>query len=506
MLAEVGRAQRPLGADRGPERAVRGPRRAVAASRATTRPATSTSCSRSPTCSPTRSSGRRPRTGSATARCTTRSPASPTGSCSSTGSSRRSRGCAGAIAGAILFLDLDRFKLVNDSLGHQVGDELLAAAAPRLKQAVRASDTVARFGGDEFGILLEDIAGEHEASEMAERIASVFTRPFVLAGSEHFVTTSIGIALARGGELAEELIRDADAAMYRAKEHGRARYELFDEVMRERAMVRLRVENDLRRALERTELRPRLPAGRLAARPLDRERRGAGALAAPRARADPTRRVHPDRRGERADRADRPLGPRAGLPPGGPLASRSPRRRAGYPSTFASVAPSSDPHSAITTRSGSRSCSSARSFARIAGARPPAAFSSSTRNGNPSCTAARCTPAFQPHNAKTAMTRPHATGITARRNSVNSHGTAPNHGSASSQRGPNTMSTVHQARSPNPQSAIQANSSHASEHQASQRIGRCNAGIPPRPAGLVLVGSRQRHQPRRAAGSRPRAR
>ncbi|HUO72524.1 MAG TPA: EAL domain-containing protein [Solirubrobacteraceae bacterium] len=155
---------------------------------------------------------------------------------------------------AILFLDLDHFKLVNDSLGHQVGDDLLAEAAPRIKQAVRMSDTVARFGGDEFGILLEDISGEHEASQMAERIASVFTRPFVLAGSEHFVTTSIGIALARGGEVAEELIRDADAAMYRAKEHGRARYELFDEVMRGRAMARLRVENDLRRALERNEL------------------------------------------------------------------------------------------------------------------------------------------------------------------------------------------------------------------------------------------------------------
>jgi diguanylate cyclase (GGDEF)-like protein/PAS domain S-box-containing protein len=156
---------------------------------------------------------------------------------------------------AILFLDLDRFKLVNDSLGHHVGDELLAAAAPRLKQALRASDTVARFGGDEFGILLEDIAGEQDAIETAERIAAVFARPFVLAGSEHFVTTSIGIALAQGGELPEELIRDADAAMYRAKEHGRARYELFDELMRGRAIARLRVENDLRRALERNELR-----------------------------------------------------------------------------------------------------------------------------------------------------------------------------------------------------------------------------------------------------------
>jgi diguanylate cyclase (GGDEF)-like protein/PAS domain S-box-containing protein len=156
---------------------------------------------------------------------------------------------------AILFLDLDHFKLVNDSLGHHVGDELLTAAAPRLRQALRSSDTVARFGGDEFGILLEDIASERDAIETAERIAAIFARPFVLSGSEHFVTTSIGIALARGGERADDLIRDADAAMYRAKDRGRARYEVFDEGMRGRAIERLRVENDLRRAIERGELR-----------------------------------------------------------------------------------------------------------------------------------------------------------------------------------------------------------------------------------------------------------
>jgi diguanylate cyclase (GGDEF)-like protein/PAS domain S-box-containing protein len=155
---------------------------------------------------------------------------------------------------AVLALDLDRFKLVNESLGHRAGDELLAAAAPRLKQAVRSADTVARFNGDEFGILLEDINGEQDAIDMAERIAAVFARPFVLDGNEHFVTASIGIALAVGGERAEDLMRDAGVAMHRAKERGRARYELFDEALRGRAMSRLRVENDLRRALERDEL------------------------------------------------------------------------------------------------------------------------------------------------------------------------------------------------------------------------------------------------------------
>jgi diguanylate cyclase (GGDEF)-like protein len=155
---------------------------------------------------------------------------------------------------AVLVLDFDRFKLINDSLGHRVGDELLAMAAPRLRQAVRSSDTVARFGGDEFGILLEEIDGEHDAIDMAQRIAGIFTRPFVLDGEEHFVTTSVGIAMATGGEVADDLMRDADAAMNRAKERGRARYELFDEGMRGRAISRLRVENDLRRALERNEL------------------------------------------------------------------------------------------------------------------------------------------------------------------------------------------------------------------------------------------------------------
>jgi len=155
---------------------------------------------------------------------------------------------------AILSLDLDRFKLINDGLGHKVGDDLLAEAAARLKQIVRPSDTVARFGADEFGILLEEVVDERDAVEIAQRIAAALTRPFVLVGNEHFVSTSIGIALASGGEPSEDLIRDADAALNRAKERGRARYELFDEALRGRSISRLRVENDLRRAIGRDEL------------------------------------------------------------------------------------------------------------------------------------------------------------------------------------------------------------------------------------------------------------
>ena len=137
---------------------------------------------------------------------------------------------------AVLALDLDRFKLVNESLGHRAGDELLAAAAPRLQAGGALLATPSRgSAATSSAILLEDIAGEQDAIDMAERIAAVFARPFVLGGDEHFVTTSIGIALAEGGERAEDLLRDADAAMHRAKERGRARYELFDEALRGRA-------------------------------------------------------------------------------------------------------------------------------------------------------------------------------------------------------------------------------------------------------------------------------
>ena len=156
---------------------------------------------------------------------------------------------------AVLFLDLDQFKLVNDSHGHEAGDELLRAVAPRISDTLRAVDTVARFGGDEFGILIEDVETERDATRAAERIAAALSRPFVLRGREHFVTATVGIAIGEGSEAPEALIRDADAAMYRAKDRGRGRYEIFDEVMRAKVVDHLRTENELRLALDRDELR-----------------------------------------------------------------------------------------------------------------------------------------------------------------------------------------------------------------------------------------------------------
>jgi diguanylate cyclase (GGDEF)-like protein/PAS domain S-box-containing protein len=158
----------------------------------------------------------------------------------------------------ILFLDLDHFKLINDSIGHHAGDDLLQAVAPRLRAHLRPGDIVARFGGDEFGILVDRLTDEDEAVAIADRVASAFSDPYPMGGADHFVTASIGIAIARptGREPvdAELLIRDADAAMYRAKERGRGRCEVFDAEMRARAMRRLETERELRHVLDRDEL------------------------------------------------------------------------------------------------------------------------------------------------------------------------------------------------------------------------------------------------------------
>jgi diguanylate cyclase (GGDEF)-like protein/PAS domain S-box-containing protein len=153
---------------------------------------------------------------------------------------------------AILFLDIDRFKLVNDSLSHGVGDHLLIALAGRLAGVLRPGDTVARIGGDEFTLLLDGVVTEQSAAMVAERVQSSLAQPFSIDGHQLFVTASIGISLSTPRMTAAELLRNADIAMYDAKRRGRARYALFDESMHRRVVDRLARENELRDAVERS--------------------------------------------------------------------------------------------------------------------------------------------------------------------------------------------------------------------------------------------------------------
>jgi diguanylate cyclase (GGDEF)-like protein len=157
---------------------------------------------------------------------------------------------------AVFFLDIDNFKTVNDSLGHAAGDRLLEGVAERLRAMLRPMDTVARFGGDEFTFLFEELESEREALLIAERISHTVGLPMRLEDDDASITVSIGIAMAGGlGVGAEVVIREADAAMYRAKARGRSRYELFDESLRQRGMERIEMEVALRGAIERSELR-----------------------------------------------------------------------------------------------------------------------------------------------------------------------------------------------------------------------------------------------------------
>jgi diguanylate cyclase (GGDEF)-like protein/PAS domain S-box-containing protein len=155
---------------------------------------------------------------------------------------------------AVLFLDLDRFKTVNDSLGHGAGDRLLVEAGRRLESCVRAGDTVARLGGDEFTILLEGVDESGDVLRMVDRVQSRLAAHFDLSGHEVFTSASVGIALsALGFASAEEILRAANTAMHRAKAHGRARHQVFDEAMHSQAVSLLRLETDLRRAVAREE-------------------------------------------------------------------------------------------------------------------------------------------------------------------------------------------------------------------------------------------------------------
>jgi diguanylate cyclase (GGDEF)-like protein len=166
----------------------------------------------------------------------------------------------------VIFLDLDGFKLVNDSLGHVMGDQLLVSISRRLELSLRAVDlvarlgvghTVARLGGDEFIVLVDNIHTASDASTVAERIKAELSKPFVLRGQEIFTSASMGIALySPGYEQPEDLIRDADTAMYRAKVRGKSCYEIFDSQMRASILARLQLETDLRGAVERQEFRP----------------------------------------------------------------------------------------------------------------------------------------------------------------------------------------------------------------------------------------------------------
>lgn len=155
---------------------------------------------------------------------------------------------------AVLFLDLDRFKVINDSLGHLVGDKLLVAISERIKSCVRPHDVVSRFGGDEFTVLLNKIKDVNEAVEVAERLQRKLAIPFIVDDFEVFTSSSIGITFADNDQRKpEDFLRDADTAMYRAKAMGKARYEIFDCAMHVRNVNLLKLENDLRRAVERNE-------------------------------------------------------------------------------------------------------------------------------------------------------------------------------------------------------------------------------------------------------------
>ncbi len=156
---------------------------------------------------------------------------------------------------AVLFLDIDRFKVINDTLGHAVGDELIKAVAERLKKHLRGTDTVARLGGDEFTVLLQDVNGIDGATKVAENIFSIFKEPFNIKGHELFLTASIGISVyPDDGTDAETLLKNADIAMYLAKDEGRNAYRFYTTALNARTIERLELENRLRKAIERDEL------------------------------------------------------------------------------------------------------------------------------------------------------------------------------------------------------------------------------------------------------------
>ena len=240
---------------------------------------------------------------------------------------RRQGGGLGHLA--VLFLDLDQFKVVNDTLGHAAGDRLLIEIASRLRRTVRESDTVARLGGDEFTFLLPGIQSGEDAARAAQKILDAVSRPLEIDGHRLYVTTSIGISLyPADGEETEALLSGADIAMYRAKDLGRNGFQLSSPAMNAQSVPRLSLERDLRMAIERGEftLVYQPQAGVLTGEAVGC--RGPAALEPPAARGGPAGRVHRHRRGDAAHPAARGWVLRTGLRAGAPMAERGgPRLR-----------------------------------------------------------------------------------------------------------------------------------------------------------------------------------
>ena len=216
---------------------------------------------------------------------------------------------------AVVFIDLDDFKTVNDSLGHAAGDDLLRAFAACLADCTRRADTVARFGGDEFAVLVEGFLADDAALVIADRIHAALEKPIRLEQDDVYVHASIGIASGDVGTTADEVVRNADLAMYSAKADGKGQSACFEPSMHSAARKRLKLTGDLRRALAEGQLSGELPAADPARRRPHARRRGAPALASPDARARAAGRVHPAGRGERADPEHRQLRAERGVPP-----------------------------------------------------------------------------------------------------------------------------------------------------------------------------------------------
>ncbi len=227
---------------------------------------------------------------------------------------------------AVIFVDLDNFKVINDSLGHEAGDRLLRNVSERLRRVLRPEDLLARFGGDELAVCIEHVDGAERALEVADRMATALRAPFVLDGEQRFVTASFGIAIAGPDEperSPETLLRDADAAdvpREGARQGARRGLRHDDAAARRRAAGA--GERPARRARARPAAR-RLPARGVARERPHRRRRGAAAVGAPGPRPGLAGALHPDRRAERPDRPDRRLGAARGLPPGGAAGTRS---------------------------------------------------------------------------------------------------------------------------------------------------------------------------------------